>query len=206
MQLKGSLQMEKSWSSLRGFSPSIVSIKSKFWKIFCPNVCAIVPLSVNILCCQLANLCQSWSKIDDPCDQCKSDGKNPWKGPRGSWAQMMPDPKATAETAHAPRFANFSFSQNVHCIVSFKNALLLKDYFIVSSQLKTALCCTILVSRDKIICVMFCQYLILCFNKMTCMYILFHSVQLTISVLLRSCFFMLITFQQSQLNWIFWRV
>ena len=29
-------------------------------------------ITVNILCCQLANLCQFWSKIDDPWDQCKS--------------------------------------------------------------------------------------------------------------------------------------
>ncbi len=27
---------------------------------------------VNILCCQLANFCLFWSKIDDPWDQCKS--------------------------------------------------------------------------------------------------------------------------------------
>ncbi len=28
--------------------------------------------SVNILCCQLANFCQFWSKIDDSWDLCKS--------------------------------------------------------------------------------------------------------------------------------------
>ncbi len=36
------------------------------------------------------------------------------EGARGSWALIMPDPKAPTETALVHLFANFSFSQNVH--------------------------------------------------------------------------------------------
>ena len=46
-----------------------------------------------------------------------------WGGARGLWALMMPDPKAPAETALVHLFANFSFSQNVHCVTKSKGIL-----------------------------------------------------------------------------------